>query len=84
MPESTFFHPLFGSVRFATVANDWTRGGKIVFLSGFDESESFLRRLRSWRVSTVRTAGGCPSTSADKLSCLAPSRRSPSEASFTT
>jgi hypothetical protein len=36
MPESTFVHPLFGSVRFRTAHSTWVRGDSITFLSGFD------------------------------------------------
>jgi hypothetical protein len=38
MPEATFVHPLFGSVRFRTAHSTWLRGDKITFLSGFDTS----------------------------------------------
>ncbi|WP_053186129.1 M15 family metallopeptidase [Pseudomonas thivervalensis] len=38
MPESTFNHPLFGEIHFRTVSQEWKRGDKIVFLSGFDTS----------------------------------------------
>lgn len=36
MPTSTFTHPLFGRVTFETMLDDWTRGGKIRFIKGFD------------------------------------------------
>jgi hypothetical protein len=36
MPEATFVHPLFGSVRFRTAHSTWVRGDAITFLSGFD------------------------------------------------
>lgn len=40
MPESTFDHPLFGSIRFRTAsAQQWIRGDAISFISGFDETE---------------------------------------------
>lgn len=38
MPESTFKHSLFGEVRFTTRRDEWVRGDKISFLSGFDIS----------------------------------------------
>jgi hypothetical protein len=39
MPESTFAHPLFGSVRFRTAHPTWVRGDAITFLSGFDTQD---------------------------------------------
>ena len=39
MPESTFVHPLFGSVRFKTAHATWVRGDKITFLSGFNVAD---------------------------------------------
>ena len=39
MPESSFKHPLFGTIRFHTASSEWKRGDKIVFLSGFDLAE---------------------------------------------
>jgi hypothetical protein len=36
MPEATFVHPLFGSVRFRTAHSNWVRGDAITFPSGFD------------------------------------------------
>jgi D-alanyl-D-alanine carboxypeptidase len=36
MPESSFDHPLFGTVRFRTNSPVWIRGDGITFLSGFD------------------------------------------------
>lgn len=39
MPESTFDHPLFGTIRFRTQSNIWVRGDPIVFLSGFDSDD---------------------------------------------
>jgi hypothetical protein len=36
MPDGTFVHPLFGSVRFRTAHSTWVRGDSITFLSGFD------------------------------------------------
>ncbi|MBB4820576.1 hypothetical protein HNP29_003971 [Pseudomonas alcaligenes] len=36
MPESSFEHPLFGTVRFRTASSEWKRGDKITFLSGFN------------------------------------------------
>ena len=39
MPESTFVHPLFGSVRFRTDHAEWVRGDHITFLSGFDVND---------------------------------------------
>lgn len=40
MPEGTFDHPLFGLIKFRTAnLKKWIRGDKIVFISGFDESE---------------------------------------------
>jgi len=36
MPEATFNHPLFGSVRFRTAHSSWVRGDKISFVSGFN------------------------------------------------
>lgn len=40
MPESSFNHPLFGTVRFRTKTPDkWVRGDKITFISGFDVAD---------------------------------------------
>src|SRR5215831_4175370 len=36
MPEATFNHPLFGSVRFRTAHSSWVRGDKTSFVSGFN------------------------------------------------
>lgn len=38
MPQSSFVHPLFGTIVFRTQSNTWIRGDKIFFISGFDES----------------------------------------------
>jgi len=39
MPESSFDHPLFGTVRFRTAHSFWLRGDHITFISGFDTDE---------------------------------------------
>ncbi len=39
MPDGTFVHPLFGSVRFRTAHSTWVRGDSITFLSGFDTGD---------------------------------------------
>jgi len=39
MPDGTFVHPLFGSVRFRTAHSTWVRGDSVTFLSGFDTGD---------------------------------------------
>jgi hypothetical protein len=39
MPESSFNHPLFGTVRFRTNSPVWVRGDGISFISGFDTTD---------------------------------------------
>lgn len=39
MPESSFIHPLFGTIVFRTNSPQWVRGDKISFVSGFDSAD---------------------------------------------
>lgn len=39
MPVSTFEHPLFGRIEFRTASQEWKRGDKIEFISGFNLSD---------------------------------------------
>ena len=39
MPNSTFTHPLLGEITFRTAHEEWVRGDKITFLSGFNVSD---------------------------------------------
>jgi hypothetical protein len=45
MPQSTFAHPLFGTITFETASPEWKRGDKIIFVQGFDPSQVTLIRI---------------------------------------